>query len=79
MFNYVNELNIEVEKLQDDIQGISDEIKKCREEEQELDTGRSTLIKTLEVTGLGRCGSKGWGSLGWCNVLYTNADMCLSV
>ena len=49
LFNYVNELNIEVEKLQDDIQGISDEIKKCREEEQELDTGRSTLIKTLEV------------------------------
>ena len=49
LFNYVNELNIEVEKLQDDIQAVTDDINKCRDEDQLLDTGRSTLIKALEV------------------------------
>ena len=49
LFNYVNELNCDVEKLQDDLAAIKGEMEAFKQEDAQLDTGRSTLIKALEV------------------------------
>ena len=49
LFNYVNELNADVEKLQDEIKTMHEDIAKTKTEEETQDSGRSTLIKHLEV------------------------------
>lgn len=49
LFNYVNELNADVENLQDEIKAMHEDIAKSKEEEETQDSGRSTLIKHLEV------------------------------
>ena len=49
LFNYVNELNSDVEKLQDEIKAMHEDIAKTKAEDETKDSGRSTLIKHLEV------------------------------
>ncbi|XP_048249157.1 coiled-coil domain-containing protein 63-like [Haliotis cracherodii] len=48
LFNYVNEQNNEIEKLNDDIQIIRDEIEKFKAEGIDLETQRKLILKNLE-------------------------------
>ncbi|XP_071946194.1 coiled-coil domain-containing protein 63-like [Antedon mediterranea] len=48
LFNYLNEQNNEVEKLQDQIAEIKDEIKMFESQGAEMETQRKTILKSLE-------------------------------
>ena len=48
-FNYVNELNNEIEMLQEGIAGIEDDIEQFKMESVELEQQRKNILKQLEV------------------------------
>ncbi len=49
LFNYVNELNNEIELLQEIIAGIEDDVDKFKKESVELEQQRKDILSKLEV------------------------------
>ncbi len=52
MFNYVNELNNEIELLQEIIAGIEDDVDKFKKESVELEQQRKDILSKLEVISI---------------------------
>lgn len=49
LFNYVNELNNEIETLQEQITGVRDDIEKFKGQGMEMENQRKAILKELEV------------------------------
>ena len=49
LFNYVNELNNEIEMLQEGITGIDEDIDQFKKESVELEQQRKDILRQLEV------------------------------
>ncbi len=49
LFNYVNELNNEIEMLQESIAGIEDDVDRFKKESVELEQQRKDILSQLEV------------------------------
>ena len=49
LFNYVNELNNDIEMMQEGIAGIEDDIEQFKRESVELEQQRKEILRQLEV------------------------------
>lgn len=50
LFNYVNELNDEVERLQEEISSLNEDIESFNQEDVKLDDERKLMLKEMEVS-----------------------------